>query len=92
LERGLKSEKGFDAWDISIQAKGRMLNRSYRFKGPFDRASFQAFVSEYEKGLFDKRCSDKMLTTLNAFETHTFYSSGGERLTSFSINPADCPW
>ena len=81
-------------WDISVRAEGRTLSYTYRFKKPINLGAFPSFVSERQKDLIKEHCSeddDFVLRSVKATETHTFYSSGGERLTSFSISPADCP-
>jgi hypothetical protein len=83
-----------DVWDISIGAEGRTLSWIHRAKGPIvDMDGFHRFVSEMQKDLFKGRCSedDSFFISIRAIETHTFYSDQGERLTSFSIDRADCP-
>ena len=51
-------------------------------------------MSEHQKDVLKAHCSDDddfVLRSVKATETHTFYNLEGERLTSFSISPADCP-
>jgi hypothetical protein len=75
---------------ISISAQGRTVNWIYRFKAPVNLSEFYRANSQQQKGLYEARCSKSLLSVLKAQETHTFYSSSGERLTSFSIDSADC--
>jgi len=50
-------------------------------------------LSGYQKTVLNSHCSDGddfVLRSAKATETHTFYTSQGERLTSFSVSLADC--
>jgi hypothetical protein len=80
--------------DVSVGAEGRTLNYSYRFKRPWpNSAAFYSWLSEYQKTVLTSHCSnddDFVLRYAKATETHTFYSSEGVRLTSFSIAPGNC--
>ena len=80
-------------WDVSTRAEGRALVFSYRFKRPMDTDVFNSQVNALQKIMRDTYCADGswLLRSLKATETHTYYSPEGERLTSFSIAPADCP-
>jgi hypothetical protein len=81
--------------DVSVMAEGHTLTYTHHFKRPWpDQGAFYRWESEYQKDLLDGHCSNDehfVFRIVKATETHTFYSSGGERLTSFSIGPADCP-
>ena len=77
-----------------VRAEGRTLSFTYRFKTPIDVGAFHSFVSEHQKDVLKAHCSDDddfVLRSVKATETRTFYNLEGERLTSFSISPADCP-
>jgi hypothetical protein len=92
LDKGAKAISD-DFWDVSVQAEGRALLYSYRFKKPFNLAAFPLFVSGREKDALQAHCLDAgwFLRTARGTETHIYYDFRGERLTSFSIGPADCP-
>lgn len=80
-------------WDISVQAEGRTLSYTYRFKRPV-MGAFDSFVRQRQMDLLKTHCSeddDFVLKLVKATETHTYYGPDGERLTGFSISPADCP-
>ena len=81
-------------WDLSAQADGRVLNIKYRFKRPVvDLGEFYRGVARHQKDAVKGYCSGGgwLLRDAKATLTHIFYSFEGERLTSFSISPADCP-
>ena len=83
-------------WDISVRAEGRTLSYAYRYKRPIAMGAlaFDSFMRERQKDLIKSHCSDDddfVLKMLKATETHTYYSPEGERLTSFSMSPGDCP-
>jgi hypothetical protein len=80
-------------WDASIRAEGHTLIFTYKFKRPIvDMADFYRWVSQRQQSSLKDHCSDPGddLKLFKAMETHTFFSVEGERLTSFSISPADC--
>ena len=52
---------------------------------------FHRFLSQHHKQVLETHCDIVFFRLMKATETHTFYSPDGERLTSFSISPADCP-
>ena len=86
--------KNNELWDISVGAEGRTLSYTYRLKRPIvDMEPFHRLVSGQQKDFYEGRCSEdnSFLISIKAMETHTFYSSEGERLTSYSIDRADCP-
>jgi hypothetical protein len=88
------SAKNSNVWDVSVRAEGRTVSYTYRFKRPIADADFYRATREHQKIALDSHCSDNedfIFKIMKATETHTFYSSGGQRLTSFSIGPADCP-
>ena len=82
------------AWSVSVRAEGRGLIYNYRFKKPVptDEGFYRA-NSVMQKQLLGDYCSQKWWAErdFRVTETHTVYSSNGERLTGFSIGPADCP-
>jgi hypothetical protein len=96
MARGVQAEvKNNYLFDVSVGAEGRTLSYTYRFKRPWpDSGAFYQWMTRYQKTVLDGHCSDDedfVLKIMKATETHTFYSPGGERLTSFSIDQADCP-
>jgi hypothetical protein len=96
MAQGINAEaEANDIFDVSVGAEGRTLSYTYRFKRPWPNpGAFYRWESEYQKTVLDSHCSDDedfVLRLVKATETHTFYSSVGERLTSFSISPGDCP-
>jgi hypothetical protein len=82
-------------WNLSVRAEGRTLIFNYRANWPIlDMRVFHSWVSERQKQALERYCSEdggKFLRSVKAVETHRYFSSLGERLTSFSIGPADCP-
>jgi hypothetical protein len=83
-----------DSWDVSYRAEGRVLFHIYRSKRPIvDIAAFHGAVARIQKDALARYCSDSswFLRSMKATETQTFYGVEGERLTGFSISPADCP-
>ena len=82
-------------WGVSVQAEGRGLNYTYRFKKPMptDEGFVYRANGLMQKQLLSDYCSRKWWTErdFKVTETHTVYSSEGERLISFSISPANCP-
>ena len=95
--QGINAEaEANDLFDVSVGAGGRTVSYTYHFKRPWpDPGAFYRWESDYKKTVLDSHCSDNndfVLRMAKATETtHTFYSSAGERLASFSINQADCP-
>ena len=93
--RELETKKGDNnTWDVSVRAEGRTLIYAFRLKRPIvDMGAFNSFVSQRQKEVLQGHCSDAggFLRNAKATETHTYYSSEGERLISFSVGPADCP-
>jgi hypothetical protein len=93
LEAELEKTNGL--WKVSVRAEGRSLVYSYRFKNRVatDTPRFYQANSIMQKQLLGDYCSRKYWDErgLNVTETHTVYSSEGERLMSFSITPANCP-
>jgi hypothetical protein len=86
-----------DEWyDTSYRADGRVLLGTHRFKKKLPiNLDFGEFVNERQKDALEMYCADEeeddgYLRSLKAIWTQTFYSVAGERLTSFSISPADC--
>ena len=82
-----------DNWDVSYRAEGRVLFHLWRSKRPVvDMAAFRSAVDQIQKDALTRHCSDSSWTlrSMKATETEIFYSVNGERLTSFSIGPADC--
>ena len=83
-----------EIWTVSVRAEGRALIYSFRLKRPIvDVGAFNRFVSQRQNERLQGHCSDNgwFLRSVKATETHTYYSLEGERLTSFSVGPADCP-
>jgi hypothetical protein len=85
-------QKNNEVWDVSVRAEGRALIFSNRFKRPVDTDVFNRSFSGVQKTMRDIYCADGswLLRSLKATETFTYYSPEGERLTGFSIAPADC--
>jgi hypothetical protein len=81
-----------EVWDVSVRAEGRVLIANNRFKGLMDLEAINRSVSGHRKSMRDAYCADGsvFLRKLKATETFIYYSSDGQRLTSFSITPADC--
>ena len=94
-ERMQGGVKDNDVYDVSVGAEGRTLSYTYRFKRDWvDPGAFYRWITQYQKTVLNSHCSaddDFVLRWVKATETHTFYSSEGKRLTSFSIGPGDCP-
>ncbi len=84
--------KNNETWDISVRAEGHALVFGYRFKKPVDTDVFNRSFTGVQKSMRDAYCADGswLLRSLKVTETFTYYSPEGERLTSFSITPADC--
>jgi hypothetical protein len=80
-----------DVWDISYRAEGRTLLETYRFKKPI--TDFYSLVPKLQKLALESYCAhdNPFLRNLKATRASLYYSVEGERLTSFSISPADCP-
>ena len=53
--------------------------------------AFNRGAAVEQKGMFDMYCSNPLLKIIKPLVTETIYNYEGERLTSFSIRPADCP-
>jgi hypothetical protein len=81
-----------EIWDISVRAEGRALVFGYRFKKPVKTDVFNRALGGLQKNLRDTYCASGswLLRALKATETVIYYSPEGERLSSFSIAPADC--
>jgi hypothetical protein len=88
-----KAAKDDDLWDVSVRAEGRTLLYEFRFKKPINMEAFPVFLSRDQKRALQMHCSDagQLLRRARATETHTYYDFKGERITSFSIGPTDCP-
>jgi hypothetical protein len=84
-------DKTNGVWSVSVRAEGRALIYTYRFKEPIDEGFYRR-NSVMQKQLLDWYCSRKYWAErdFKVTESHTLYSSKGERLISFSIGPADC--
>jgi hypothetical protein len=82
------------SWDVSWRAEGRVLYHVWRSKTPItDMNAFYAAVADIQKDALQEYCSADggfLRAKLGATETQIFYNSEGERLTGFSIGPADC--
>ncbi len=82
--------KGF--WDVSIQAEGRTLSYTYHFKRPWPNpGAFSQWLAGYQQTVLKGHCSDDkdfVLRIAKATETHSFYNSNDEWMTSFTISPA----
>lgn len=91
LQAALDKTEG--AWRISVNAAGRALIHTYRFNNPVSNDEFYRKSGIMQKQLIADYCSQKYWKgrEFKVTETHTVYSSEGERLISFSISPADCP-
>ena len=89
MARGVQaSVKDNEVYDVSVGAEGAHNQL---------RLSVQAAVAQ-SWSIFSMAgwipCSDDedfVLRIVKATETHTFYNSKGEWMTSFTISPADCP-
>ena len=81
-----------ELWDVSVRAEGRSLLFSNRFRKPMDTNYFNSRLNGLQKIMRDAYCAEDnwLLRRLKATETFTYYSPDGERLTGFSIAPADC--
>jgi hypothetical protein len=82
------------SWSVSHRAEGRVLFRDYQARIPIaDFGWIYRVVPKIEKDARERYCSDNswLFRAAKTMQTHTFYSVEGERLTSFSIGPADCP-
>ena len=90
-------DKTNGVWSVSVRAEGRALIYTYRFKEPIqaetDEGLYYRVNSLMQKQLVGDYCSRKWWAErdFKVTESHTVYSSKGERLTSFSIGPANCP-
>jgi len=90
--RGLEGADQSELWDASIRAEGRTLIFIHRFKMPMvNMDSFNRGAAIEQRAKLDMYCSNNFLKIIKPLLTETIYSSEGERLTSFSIGPADCP-
>jgi hypothetical protein len=85
-------QKNNEVWDVSVRAEGHALLFSNRFRGPVDMDRFSRSFSGIQKNMRDAYCADGswLLRSLKATETFTYYNPEGQRLTGFSIAPADC--
>ena len=80
--------------DVSYRAEGRVFFTIYRAKRPLVNVpAFRDGVDRIQKDALASYCSEngRFLRGMKAIETQIFYGLDGERLTSFSIGPADCP-
>jgi hypothetical protein len=75
---------------MSVRAQGHSVIYNYRFKQPVDIWGLDVFVRQRQKDWLKMMCPAEFLRIVKATETHTYYSSDGERLTGFSMDPADC--
>jgi hypothetical protein len=93
MQSWLETSNANRPWNVSARAEGRALIYTYRLKEPIvDFGLFESGINSNHKAALEQ-CSGKfglLLRTYNATATHTFYSSEGEWLTSFTISPADC--
>jgi hypothetical protein len=92
----LAADLNDDKWDLSWRAEGRVLSYIWRSKKPIvDMAAFHRWVAQNQKDALQRYCSSDggryLREMVRATEIQIFYGSEGERLTSFSIAPADCP-
>jgi hypothetical protein len=79
-------------WDASIRAEGRTLIFTHRFKVPLvNMDAFNRGVALEQRTKLDFYCSNPFLKVIKPLLTETIYSIEGERLTSFSFRPTDCP-
>ena len=91
---GNNNNEGEDNWVVSYRAEGRTLFHIYRPAGPgVILPGFRDGVAQIEKDALKRYCSEggEFFRILKATETQIFYSFEGERITSFSVGPADCP-
>ena len=90
--RGLAGADESELWDASIRAERRTLVFTHRFKIPVaNMDAFNRGAAREQKTKIDFYCSTPFLKVVRPLLTETIYSFEGERLTSFSIGPADCP-
>jgi hypothetical protein len=84
----LNAEKQLsEVWDASVRAEGRV-------KAPIlDRGAFQEWLGRRQRDAHEGHCSENgwFLRSMKATETHTYLSSEGRWLASFSIGSVDCP-
>ncbi|MGC2409370.1 MAG: hypothetical protein WA441_05100 [Methyloceanibacter sp.] len=88
-----KSKPDNDLWDVSLRAERRELIYTFRSKRPIDDiGAFYRWVSLRQKDRLEAYCSNNnwFLRSTKATETDRFYNLNGERLTGFSLGPADC--
>ena len=87
-------KEDYDSWDVTYRAEGRVLIHTYRSKKPLvGIEAFHRTMAQLQKDALERYCSNeqRFLRDAKATQTYTYYSVEGERLTSFSIGPADCP-
>jgi hypothetical protein len=82
-----------DWWHLSAHTEGRDLILEYHFKRPADPKTFSNTLAIFRKQMVQLECDDQSanLKRLNATQSYVFYAMDGQRLTSFSMTPADCP-
>jgi len=82
------------SYDVSVRAEGRNLIYTYHSKKPIvDLEAFYRATSLHQKQVLEDYCSgdkDFVRDIARAIISQTYYGSNGERLTGFSIGPADC--
>jgi hypothetical protein len=96
MARGVQaSVKDNELYDVSVGAEGHTISYNYRFKRTWPNpGAFSQWLAAYQNTVLNGHCSDDedfVLRIVKATETHTFYNSKGEWMTSFTISPADCP-
>jgi hypothetical protein len=86
-----QKEKNEDrVWSISFRAEGQIWQAKTAIP---DMDFFHRWLAQYQKESLEEYCSSdssRFFRRTKTTRTFTFYSLGGERLTSFSISPADC--
>jgi hypothetical protein len=82
-----------DLWHVSAHAEGHSLIFEHHFKKPVDPTGFSRLLAVLQQTSINVECNDQSgsLKRLSATQTFIFYSVDGQRLTSFSTTPADCP-
>jgi hypothetical protein len=82
-----------DLWHVSAHAEGHSLIFEHHFKKPIDPTEISRVLAILRETAIKAECDDHSgnLKRLSAIQTYIFYSEDGQRLTNFSIAPADCP-
>ena len=91
LNSGVPTTAG---WDLSHRAEGRILFWIFRAKKPIaDVDKFHRGVNQTQKDVHQGYCFDddyQVFRIIKSTQTYIYYNVEGDRLTSFSIGPADC--